>query len=256
MTHKLTMVLVAITVACAEVLAQGSAGTGSNIEPRYVVDVPTAGMLPKASFAMDMDFYQEGGVLFGLSVGVLDQLSIGLSYGGSRLLGADEPIMNELPGVNVKVRIVEEGEDWPAIALGFDSQGRDGFLKDLDRYQIKSPGFYAALSRNYSLLGNLSVHGGINYSLERGDDDEDANVFAGVEKSIGSVFSLLMEYNVAANDSHAKAVGRGRGYLNFGARWSVGGGFTLGFNLKDIIKNGGDISVANRTVRLEYIRFF
>ena len=33
-------------------------------------------------------------------------------------------------------------------------------------------------------------------------------------------------------------------------------GLTLGVNMKDIIKNGRDISVANRTVRLEYARAF
>ncbi len=255
MTNRLIVAILALLISRTG-WAQGSAGEGANIEPRYLVDVPTAGMLPKASVAMDMDFYQEGGVLLGLSVGILDQLSIGLSYGGSRLLGADEPVMNELPGINVKVRVIDESEDWPAIALGFDSQGRDGYLKDLDRYQIKSPGFYTVVSRNYSLLGDLSLHGGLNYSLERGDGDEDLNFFVGAEKTIGSVFSFLLEYNVGANDSHGGAIGKGRGYLNLGARWSVGGGFTLGFNLKDLIKNGEDITVGNRTIRLEYIQFF
>lgn len=236
--------------------AQETAGSESSAELRYLVDVPTAGMLPKGSFALDTDFYQEGGVLFGISVGLLDRLSLGISYGGTRLIGSQEPVMNKAPGINMKIRIIEESENLPAIALGFDSQGRDGFIKNLDRYLIKSPGFYGAVSRNYSLLGNLSLHGGVNYSLEKADDDADVNFFLGAEKSIGSVVSFLLEYNVGANDSHGKALGKGRGYLNSGLRWSVGGGLTLGFNLKDVIKNGRDVTVGNRTVRLEYVKFF
>ncbi len=233
---------------------QGSAGTAGKLEPRSLVDVPTAGMIPKGTFSLDVDFYHEGGVLLGVSLGIFDRLSLGVSYGGSRLIGGETPVMNEVPGMNVKIRVIEESFVLPAIALGFDSQGKDGYLKDRDRYAIKSHGFYAVASKNYAFIGFLSLHGGINYSLERSDGDEDINVFAGVEKTVGPVASLVLEYNLASNDSNAKAVGRGRGYLNAGLRWSIGGGLTLGVNLKDLAKNGGDVSLGNRTVQLEFIR--
>src|SRR4030042_5043439 len=119
--------------------------------------------------------------------------------------------MNEVPGMHVKIRLLEESFVLPALALGFDSQGKDGYLKDLDRYKIKSPGFYAVASKNYSFLGFMSFHGGINYSLERSDGDEDINVFAGIEKTLGPVVSLVLEYHLGANESKAKAVARGRG---------------------------------------------
>ncbi len=204
---------------------------------------------------MDLEFHQQGGVLAGVSVGLLDRLSIGLSYGGSGLIGDQEPVMNKLPGANIKVRLFEESTYFPAVALGFDSQGRDGVIKDLDRYQIKSPGFYLAVSRNYSWLGDLSLHGGANYSLERSDGDRDVNFFAGVEKTIGTGISAVLEYNLASNDSDARAIGKGRGYLNGGLRWSAGGGLTLGLNLKDILGNARNVSSVNRTVRLEYVKF-
>lgn len=239
------------------VMAQGSAGSSGTLEPRYLVDVPTAGMPAKGSLAIDLDFYQEGGVLLGLSAGVLDRLSFGISYGGTRLIGSDEPVMNSVPGVNVKVRIIEENVALPAIVLGFDSQGRDGYLKDPSRYSIKSPGFYVAASKNYSLLGFFSLHGGVNYSLERADDDKDVNVFAGVEKSVGGVVSLVLEYNLGANDSDGKAIGKGRGYLNAGIKCSVGGGLTLAACLKDLARNSrNEVTVANRTVKIEYAASF
>ncbi len=235
---------------------QGSAGTDATVEPRYLVDIPTAGMMSKGSLAVDLEFYQQGGILGGLAIGVLERLTIGLSYGGTHLIGSDEPVMNKAPGVLVKVRLVDESEDMPAIVIGFDSQGRDGFIDSLDRYAIKSPGFFASTSRNYDLLGSFGFHAGVNYSLERDDGDEDINVFAGVEKSIGSVVSLLAEYNLGLNDSEGKAIGRGRGYLNLGFRWSLGSGLTIGFNIKDMLKNAENDNSGNRTVRLEYSHAF
>jgi hypothetical protein len=235
-------------------LAQGSAGTNGKLEPRSLVDVPTAGILPKGTFSLDVDFYQEGGVLMGVSLGIFDRLSLGVSYGGSKLIGGETPVMNEIPGMHLKIRALEESFVLPAIALGFDSQGKDGYLKDRNRYKIKSPGFYAVASKNYTFIGFLSLHGGINYSLEQSDGDEDINVFVGLEKTLGPVASLVLEYNLASNDSNAKAVGKGRGYLNAGLHWSIGGGLTLGVSLKDLAKNGGDVSVGNRTVQIEYIR--
>jgi hypothetical protein len=212
-------------------------------------------MLPKGNFALDIDFYQEGGVLLGLSAAVFDRLSFGISYGGSKLIGGESPVMNSTPGMNIKIRVFEESALFPAIAIGFDSQGKDGFLRDVERYAVKSPGFYAVGSKNYSFLGFLSFHGGLNYSLESGDDERGLNAFAGIEKTIGPVISVVAEYNLAANDSNGR-IGSGRGYLNAGLKWAIGGGLTLAVNLKDLAKNAEDVTVANRTVRIEYAKSF
>lgn len=245
-----------LCAGAASLRAQGSAGTDASVEPRFLVDMPTAGMLPKASFALDLDFYDRGGVLCGLTFGLLERLTVGLSYGGSGLIGSETPDWNEIPGVNLKLRLLEEDAAVPAIALGFDSQGRDGYRRDLDRYTVKSPGFYAVASRNYAWLGDLSMHGGANYSLERGDDDRDLNVFAGLEKSIGNVLAFSAEYNLGANDSDGRALGKGRGYLNLGLRWSTGNGLTLGLTVKDILRNLRDVEALSRKIRMEYVQFF
>jgi hypothetical protein len=252
------VVLTGILLFCAGVAAnaQGSAGSSAKLEPRYLIDIPIAGMVDRGSFAVDIDFYQSGGVLAGFTVGVLDRLSLGLSYGGSKLIGGEPPVMNDLPGVNVKFRLLEEGFLFPALALGFDSQGKDGYIKSLNRYAIKSPGFYAVISKNYATLGFLSLHCGVNYSLERADGDRDPNVFAGIEKTIGPVVSLMAEYNLGLNDNDGNAIGRGKGYLNAALKISLGGGVTLGVNFKDLARNAEDVDVANRTVRIEFSRPF
>ena len=233
---------------------QGSSGADAKLESRYLIDVPTAGIIPHGSLALDLDFFQNGGLLSGLSLGLWNRLVLGISYGGAGLIGTESPVWNKTPGFALKVRLLDETDFVPAIALGFDSQGKEFYVDRLDRYAIKSMGFFAVVSKNYGAWGFLSFHGGANYSLERGDGDDDPNFFGGIEKTIGPVASVLAEYNLGMNDSNRDALGRGRGYLNFGIRTSIGGGFTIGFNLKDVLKNQQDASVGNRTVRLEYLR--
>jgi hypothetical protein len=236
-------------------LAQGSAGSGAKIEPRYLIDLPTAGILSHGGLALDMDFFQQGGLLTSVSVGLFNRLVLGISYGGGNLIGTDAPVWNKTPGFSIKARLIEETQFVPAITLGFDSQGKELYVDRLSRYQIKSMGLYGVISKNYQAWGDLSFHGGVNYSFERGDGDDDPNLFAGIDKSLGPVADLLAEYNLGWNDSNHDALGRGRGYLDFGIRTSVGGGFTIGFNIKDVLKNQQDVTVGTRTVKIEYIRY-
>ncbi|MDI6779499.1 MAG: hypothetical protein QME25_04810 [Bacteroidota bacterium] len=239
-----------------KLFAQGSAGSSSNLEPRYIIDMPTAGLISHASYAIDTDFYQLNGVLFGFTIGLLNRINLSVSYGGSNLIGSSKPDWNKYPGMGLKIRPFEESKIFPAIAIGFDTQGKENYIDTLNRFTIKSPGIYIVASKNFLAAGFLSIHGGVNYSLERADGDKDANLFLGVEKSIGSFISLIAEYNTAINDSDPKALGKGRGYLNMGFRGSLGDGFTIGVNLKDIIKNQDKVSIGNRTISIEYIGRF
>lgn len=235
-------------------LAQGTAGVDAKFEPRYLIDVPTAGIIPHGTMALDMDFFEHNGILATSSIGVFDRFVFGISYGGSNILGTEKPSWNSTPGFAIRLRLVDESIFIPAIACGFDSQGKEEYIDRLSRYTIKSMGFYAVASKNYSVMGYLSVHGGLNYSLERADGDDDLNFFIGAEKTLGHFLSFLGEYNLASNDSNRDALGKGRGYVNVGFRLSVGKGFSVGFNLKDIARNQQEISIGNRTFTLEYVQ--
>lgn len=247
---KYTALLILIV---SHAMSRGSAGSTAKFEPRYLIDIPTAGMIPHRNLALDMDLYQNGGLLTGISIGIFDRLIFGISYGGDSIIGNGKPNWNATPGFQIRLRIINETIILPAIALGFDSQGKDFYDEDFSRYSIKSPGLYAVASKNYRLLGNLSLHGGMNYSFERADGDRDPNVFLGCEKSLGQNLSIFAEYNVGWNDSHRHAFGKGRGYLNVGSRLAFGAGFSLGLNFKDILKNQKEMG--NRTMMLEYIQF-
>lgn len=233
--------------------AQGSAGSDSRFEPRFIIDFPTAGILPHGFFSVDMEYFRFGGALATFTVGAFDRLAAGCSYGGSELIGSESPSWNSVPGVHLKLRVLDESFSLPAIALGFDSQGKEEYVDSLSRYAIKSPGVYIVASKNYSALGFLSLHAGVNYSLERADGDKDPNVFVGAEKTLGPFLSIVAEYDFAVNDSHNRSLGSGEGYLNGGVFISFGNGLTMHAMVKDLTKNQPNAG-GRRTIGLEIVR--
>jgi hypothetical protein len=258
---KLGFILMAnllMTVIVETAAAQSYAGDGATIEPTMLIDKPTAGLLKRGSYSVSSNFFQNGGVLVGISVGIFEPFTFGISYGGTDIIGHEKINMNPLPGMNAKLRLLSESSVTPAIAIGFDSQGKEPYLTadSLKRYTIKSPGVYIAASKNYAILGNLSLHGGLNKSMETSDGDKDLNMYVGAEKSLGRDISIMMEYDFAVNDNSANAIGKGVGYLNFGFRWTWGKGLVVGFNLKNITKNQEHVNVGNRTLQIDYIGSF
>ena len=258
---KLSLILIVnllLIVTVETALAQSYAGDGATIEPIMLIDKPTAGLLKRGSYSVSSNFFQDGGVLVGISVGIFEPFTFGISYGGTDIIGPNKINMNPLPGVNAKLRLVSESAVMPALAIGYDSQGKEPYLNadTLKRYTIKSPGVYIAASKNYEFLGNFSIHGGLNKSMETNDGDKDLNAYVGAEKSIGRDISIMLEYDFAANDNNNHALGKGNGYLNFGFRWTCAKGLIVGFNLKNIIKNQDNVHVGNRTLQIDYIGNF
>jgi hypothetical protein len=237
------------------VFAQGSGGTNAKYEYRSLIDLPTAGVMTKGYSGISMDVMPNGVVISKIEVGIYDGFSFGISYGGSNIIGTGQIEWYKLPGINVRARIMDETILLPAVTFGFDSQGKGDYNSDLQRYQIKSPGFFAAGSKNFELLGYFSVHGVINYTLEREDGDKDLNFGVGFEKTVGGKVSIVGEYDFAINDNTGRALGKGNGYLNLGARWSIGDGLTLGLNLRDLLENKRFVSNhADRGIFVEYVK--
>lgn len=235
--------------------SQGSGGTNAKFEYRQLIDLPTAGILEKGFTGVSFEIMPMGVLITKIDVGVFSGFNIGVSYGGSNIIGTGNIVWYKLPGVSVRGRIFDETIAVPAITIGFDSQGKGLYNSDVNRYDIKSPGFFAAASKNFEFLGYLSVHGIINYTLERDDDNKSMNIGCGVEKTIGGKVSVVAEYNFAINDKGEKSFGKGNGYLNFGARWSVADGFTLGINFRDLLENKKIVNYrADRGLFVEYVK--
>ena len=235
-------------------VAQRSAGDKANIDPLYLIDIPVAGILPATSGSVECIVYPEGGMLFGAVYGIKTNLNIGLFYGGTGIVGSGAVNWNNMPGILVRYRLLEESPKNPAVVIGFDTQGRDGYIKSEKRYVVKSPGFFLTASKNYSLLGSLCFHGGASYTLERNDKNSNPNVFVGIEKTIGPIISFLGEYNFAFDNVKSENY-FWSGYLNFGLRFSTNIGLNVDIQFKNILSCPFYYPKVVRTVRLQYVRY-
>lgn len=246
--------------------AQETAGQGAG-GPRLrqltrLVDCPTAGLVEKGRFGVDLRLFPNGGVMGQLNAGVMRRLAIGISYGGMGIIGDDDIDWYPRVEAAVRYRVVEESEGWPAFLLGFETQGYGAY--ENSRYQIKSKGLYMALSKNYlSSMGQFGIHGGLNVS---GEDQDDGGLsgWLGADKTVNEELSVTAEYDFALNDNDDDALGSGRGYLNLGFEWSAVPNLSIGFVLKNVFKNGdvdrgrlggpdGDMS---RELSVRYTEYF
>jgi hypothetical protein len=234
---------------------QGTSGTNAKYEYLQLVDLQTSGILQKGLVGISFEAMPFGVVITNIEVGIFDGFCMGLSYGGGNIIGSGNINWNKLPGINLRGRIIDETQVLPSITIGFDSQGKGVFDNDINRYQIKSPGFFAAGSKTFELLGYFSIHGTINYTLERNDDNKSINFGVGFEKTIGAKVSIIGEYDFGINDNSDKSFGKGDGYLNVGVRWSIGDGLTLGINLRDLLQNKKiNSNNADRGIFVEYVK--
>jgi hypothetical protein len=235
--------------------SQGSAGDKAEYEYRYLMDMPTAGILQKGYVGVTSDILPNGVLIAAIEAGVFENVSFGISFGGSNFIGSGDVDWYKWPGINIRLRILDEAILLPAITLGFDTQGKGEYIDSLGRYTIKSPGIFAAVRKNFDFIGYLSLHSSVNYSLEGEDGDNFVNLKLGAEQTLGSNFSLIIEYDFAFNDNNSTGFGEDKGYLNIGLRWTVSKGFTLGFDLRDLRSNKSSTKNSfNRAIRIEYIQ--
>ncbi len=222
-------------------------------QPRWLIEAPTAGVLPNRAGALDVRFYGGDGLLADVSTSLWHRVLVGVSWGGQGLLGRGDADWNPNPGIGLRLRVLDETIGRPAFAVGFRSQGFGAFDKTLDRYDTKSLGFYAVFSKNYrNPLGQGGLHFGLNRSLEDGDGDSDLTIFAGVDAELARRLWIAAEYLFAWNDDGNGSLGTGRGYLNAAFRWTLGRRFALELDLKNVLEDAGAPN-PDREVRVIYV---
>ena len=140
----------------------------------------------------------------------------------------------------------------PAIAIGFDSQGKGLTAENSQGTKLNLPVFSSA-SKNFELFGYLSIHGVINYSMERDDADKDLNLGIGFENNWSKV-SFIGEYDFAVNDNTGNSLGK-EWLFEF---WSslVGWGWTNTWSrFTDFLNNKRiDGNKADRGIFVEYVK--
>jgi hypothetical protein len=179
----------------------------------------------------------------------------GASFGGTRILGEDSLEWNPAPGLLARYQLINESFALPAISIGFESQGYGQHIDSTSRYANKSMGFYAVASKSYAFLERLDFHGGVNYSLEDGDGDNDINLFAGMALAVNQDFDLLGEYDFALNDTEDHDLGSGNGYLNAGLRLNIKKVVYLEVFLKNLLDNRHIANYINREFKITYFQY-
>ena len=119
----------------------------------------------------------------------------------------------------------------PAFAMGFNSQGIVPYNNR--RYYCKSPGFYLVASKNYDFLsGDLSFHGGLNYTLEH-DDDEGPDLYAGSILLFRFV-KVTLDYRAGLDDNIDT---QKKGYLNLSVGFVSRENSEVSLLLLDMLEN-------------------
>lgn len=225
--------------------------------PRRMIDAPTAGTLARGSFDTELRAFPQGGVLGILQIGLTNHWQIGLSYGGTEMISSSDPNWNPRMQFLTKVQLVGESMAFPAVAVGFEEQGFGPWIDSLHRYESKSKGFYAVASKGYRGSGfTSSMHGGVNYSREDRSDN-DIDFFFGADMRFNTNLGLVAEYDMGLNDDRPpRSLGKGRGYLNFGVRWTMLERLQMEANLKDLLANRRNTATVGRELRIIYVEKF
>ena len=231
-------------------------------EQNQLVDTPTAGILQKGNVEINTKIYRDNGILIGTKIGLFSRFMFGVSYGGEQIVGNEEPNWHNRVEAEAKYRLIDESPKSPAVAVGFSSQGHGRFDESREKYDIKSKGFYGIVSRNFLLFGNLGVHGGINYSLEDTETDNDINFFVGLDKSLGNQINLLCEYDFALNDNELDEDSsrntdsdnkyEGNGFLNAGISIKVNNNFRIKLSAYDLLENNPETTAMDRAILIKY----
>jgi len=236
-------------------LSEGSAGEDATYESRRIVDMPTAGVIPKGTFEVNAFLMQSGGLMTEFAASPFENFLLGISFGGSKIIGVSTPTFQDFPGVQIKYRVLDETKTIPAFALGLNSQGLGLYNDSLERYQTASPGVYLAASKSFKWpVGLIYVHGGINYSLEPEPDDRSVNFYFGAEQTIFKRISLSTEFNLNLEDNSYFM--ENKGLLNFQVKWAASENLTVALMLRDAFANFRASESLVRFVNIEYISRF
>ncbi len=231
---------------------------GQEFEEMFIVDSPTAGILPHGAYLFQGSFGPRSSLIFGVKVGFHNRIMVGASFGMQEFIGTGDVELNDKPGFEARIRIIEESIRGPALALGIDTQGEDAYIEDDGRYERKSKGFYAVISKNYRLISDFSVHGGVNYSLEN-EDEQGVNVFGGLSIELIKGVCFLLDYNAALDDENADVASsrtRGRGYLDSAIRFDYMENLRLKILFKDLLGNYEPEKGVARSIEILYINYF
>jgi hypothetical protein len=234
-----------------ELAIAGSAGTNYTYETQNIVNMPTAGIIQKNSQLFSLNFAGKSSLMLSAEFAPFSNASLGISFGGTGILGNETIKFQKYPGIFAKYRLLNEKKYLPAIAIGFNSQGQGNYIEAIDGYHILSPGFYLAFSKAFKWeYGFYAMHLGTNYSLEPKSEDKSVNVYFGFEHTFSERASFNFEYDFNTPRNNGFFISKGM--TNIGIRYSIEKNSTLELKLADIFGTRGEMI---RLLKIEFVGF-
>jgi hypothetical protein len=215
----------------------------------YNVDQPVPISLAHGEYYAHARLWGEGGIMMRFGIGLFDRVTLGMSYGGNRIIGSEKPEFFDRyrPEFQARLAILVEQGYSPNLVLGFESQGYD----DCDNkvYAVREKGGYVCVgktieaSRTYCQLG-------VNYW-------EGFDGFIAVNQLLPANIELIAEYDPAFNDMAGErtTANQHRGFLNFGIGWTFNEKLRMVVGLRDILGNKAATKL-NRTFELSINEHF
>jgi hypothetical protein len=248
----LTLKILTLLVASTSSIFAGVAGEFYNDEPIKLIDMPVAGSLDTYDYSTRNYFFGDGTLQSQLFFSPYEGIDLGVAYTLNRFLGSDEISAQGIPGIHISYRILDEKQNLPAIKIGFDNQGSGRWLAGSDVHESPPVGLYMAFSKQFQWhFGELSSHLGVGYSLDNEFKDHAAMLWFGMESTLGKHFSLGVEYTIPLGDSFYSKTSQ-NGLLNTSIMASVSSQITIGFALRNLVRQSNIFKNIDRSLIIEF----
>ncbi len=217
-----------------------------------LVDVQTAHTLPRAAYSLRVSVVPDGGVRIGFAVGATPYVSAGVSYGAGNVIGSGEPDWDDEIEFELKIRLAEEYDIMPGLAIGYDSRGHGAQMPD-GGHEKASQGLYVAAVKTAPFSEFWQFHGGISRTLEI--EKVRPDYFVGVSARFSQEFSVLVEYQLGTtrcdDGSNDKT-----GYLNAGLRWIFAGQIEIDLYFRNLVGPSGSPERSSRALAFVFYDSF
>ncbi|MFO7637949.1 MAG: hypothetical protein R6X14_01385 [bacterium] len=210
----------------------------------YHIDQPVPRSLAHAEYYVSARLWGQGGALMRVGIGLFDRLTLGVAYGGDRLVGYETPLMYNRPEFFGRGAILLEQGFFPDLVVGFESQGFDSQGPDGD-YGVLPKGGFLSIGKTIEPTRTY-LQAAVNYW-------DGVSGFAVANQYLPGGFEMVLEYDLATNDNR-QGTG-GRGFLNAGIGWTFNDQFRFGLALRDIVGNRPDFP-RNRVLDISFHDLF
>jgi hypothetical protein len=209
----------------------------------YNVDQPVPISLAHGEYYVSARLWGDGGILMRFGIGLFDRVTLGMSYGGNYIIGANPPQFFDRwrPDFQARLSVLREEGYVPNLLLGFESQGYDDCIQG--EYQVREKGVYVCAGKT---VDAIRTHCQLGLSYWKGMDG-----FLALNALLPGNVEFVAEYAGGFNDT----TDLDRGWLNAGVGWTFAERIRLVLGLRDILGNRAETRL-NRTFEISLNQSF